>query len=92
MKEIYDKIDSVANAVDTVAYTTEQMFVPVRTSLFKKFPFSAPLLITFGVAATFFGFERIIAEVAWLDERPLFILLLGIAALMISGKLYQKLG
>jgi len=36
--------------------------------------------------------ERLITEVAWLNERPLLILLFGLGALVVSGKLYQKLG
>lgn len=92
MKEIYEKIDYASKAIDGVTTSTEEIFTPMRDSLFKRFPISAPILVTFGVAATFFGIERIIAEITWLNEHPLFILLLGIMALIVSGKLYQKLG
>ena len=92
MKEIYKKMDLMSQTVNGLSMSTEKLVLPVRASFFKRFPITAPLLVTFGVAATFFGIERIIAEITWLNEHPVFILILGIGALVVSGKLYQKLG
>ncbi len=89
---MYSKIDQVTKRVETVVRDTGSIIDPVRQSLFRRFPVFATLLVTFGVTATFFGIERIITEIAWLNDRPLLILILGILALVTSGKLYQKLG
>jgi hypothetical protein len=57
-----------------------------------RIPIFATLLVAFGVSATFFGIERLIVEIAWLNERPFLIFISGTVALIVSGKLYQKLG
>ncbi len=92
MKDLYTGIHSVTETVEGVVDSTQRVIAPVRQSLFKRFPVLATLLVTFGVSATFFGIERTIAEIAWLNERPFLIFALGIGALVLSGKLYQKLG
>ena len=92
MKDLYTGIHSVTETVGEVVDSTQKVIAPVRQSPFKRFPVIATLLVTFGVSATFFGIERIIAEIGWLNERPVLIFILGVSALVLSGKLYQKLG
>ncbi len=92
MRNIYKEFDSVTGKVGNVVTSTERILDPVRQSLFKRFPVLATLLVTFGISATFFGIERIIADITWLHERPFLIFFLGVGALVVSGKLYQKLG
>jgi|CXWL01.1.fsa_nt_gi hypothetical protein len=78
--------------IENVVTSTGKMIEPVRRSLFKRFPVTLTLFVTFGIAATFFGIERIIAEITWLNEHPTAILLMGLSILIFTGKLYQKLG
>ena len=85
MKDIYQEVEGVVMG-------TEKMLDPIRRSFFKRFPVVATLLVAFGMSATFFGIERIIVNITWLNERPFLILAFGIGALVVSGKLYQKLG
>ena len=85
MKDLYRE-------VECVVVGTERVFEPIRQSFFRRFPIVATLLVAFGISATFFGIERIIMEIAWLNERPFLIFVLGVSALILSGKLYQKLG
>ncbi len=92
MKKIYTGIDTVTRNVENVVVTTEKVIDPVRQSISKRFPVILLLLVTFGVTATFYGIERVIAEMVWLNERPVLILASGLLALVITGKLYQKLG
>lgn len=92
MKEVFREIDAATSRVGKVVNATGQFVHPMRDDLFRRFPIIAPLLIAFGVAATFFGIERLIMDVAWLNDRPFLIFLLGVTTLIISGKLYQKLG
>lgn len=68
------------------------MTEPYRRSVLRRFPVLFSLLVTFGIAATYFGFERIITETSWLGERPWLILSVGLATLALTGKLYKKLG
>ena len=79
-KTVEDTVDSIDKAVD-----------PYRRSAFRRFPVLFTLLVAFGATTTFFGFERVISEIVWLNERPLMILLVGIATLIITGTLYKKL-
>lgn len=92
MKDMYTEIDAVTKKVDEVLSTTDRAIEPVRKSISRRFPLFFILLVTFGMSATFFGIERIIMDTPWLSERPVFIFLFGILALMVSGRLYQKLG
>ena len=78
--------------IEDVVTSTDKLIEPVRRSLFRRFPVTLTFLVTFGVTATFFGIERIITEIAWLNERPVSILLMGLFTLIFTGKLYQKLG
>jgi hypothetical protein len=41
--------------------------------------------------ATFYGFEGIINRIDVLINNPIILLVTGIAALVVTGKLYQKL-
>ena len=89
---MYRELDSVTKRVEGAVYTTEKMAEPIRRSVLKRFPIILALLVAFGVSATYFGIERIIMQIAWLNERPFLIFFLGLCALILSGKLYQKLG
>lgn len=89
---VFGEIDTVARKVEGAVGATEKIVVPVRDSLFKRFPILLTLLVTFGVVATFYGVEGMINQVEWLRDRPFVILLSGLIALLFTGKLYQKLG
>lgn len=62
-----------------------------REKLSSKFPLPFALLGAFGLVATFYGFEGIINRIDFLYNNPILMLLTGITALVITGKLYQKL-
>ncbi len=64
---------------------------PIRTSVLTRFPILFSLLTTFGVAATFLGFEKIVSNIAFLDQNPFIMLILGIGILALTGTLYKKL-
>ncbi len=93
MKPVYTELHDFTGKVRDAVMTTEKKVIePVRVSFLKKFPILGTLLVTFGVSATFFGMEPIITDIDWLNDRPFLIFFLGIVALVVSGKLYQKLG
>jgi hypothetical protein len=91
MKRIYSEIQAVARNVEDTVSATTKIIEPVRESFFKRFPTISILLATFGVSATVYGMERIIADVAWLNERPVAIFAVGVTTLIVTGRLYKRL-
>lgn len=85
-------VDSVEGGVKQVEKTVDIVAKPARTSLLKRFPVLFTLVVTFGVAATFFGFERILMEIPSIYNHPWIMLALGIGVLTVTGTLYKKLG
>ncbi len=77
--------------VDTVIEHTEKRMEPLRRSVFKRFPTLFTFLATFGVAATFFAIERILALMPIFNNHPWYTLLMGLFVLFATGKLYAKL-
>jgi len=63
----------------------------VRESAFTKFPLVFVLLSSFGLVATFYGFEKVIDQIPFLTNNPFLILITGIAVLLFTGALYKKL-
>ncbi len=62
-----------------------------RQVVFERFPLVFTLLGTFGVVATFYGFEALIDRVDVFRDNPLILLGTGIATLVLTGSLYKKL-
>ena len=85
-------LDTVENVFDSAEREIDQVFQPVRESVFKRFPIIFILLVTFGVSATFFGFERMLMEISFVYERPILMLFIGVLTLVLTGTLYKKLG
>ena len=63
-----------------------------RDSVFKRFPLIFTLLGTFGLVATFYGFQHIIAKIPVLANDPYLTLGLGLLVLLFTGTLYKRLG
>lgn len=87
-----EALDRVQRVVDTTEQHIEQTVAPIRRNLLQRFPIISLLLATFGVTATMLGIERMLLQYEVLQEHPFIVLLLGIAALMLTGALYKKLG
>lgn len=66
--------------------------VKSRDSAYSRFPLLFTLLATFGVVATFYGFEHIIDGIPLLANNPIILLAIGVSALFVTGTLYKKLG
>lgn len=63
-----------------------------RDHAFARFPLLFTLLATFGVVATFYGFNGILEKIPLLARDPYISLAIGILILVVTGKLYKKLG
>jgi hypothetical protein len=70
IKPITEVIDAVDETVDSVMKESDRIVRPYRRSVFRRFPTLFILLVTFGVSATFFGFERIIISIPVLSAHP----------------------
>jgi len=85
-------IDGVDKTVARVEKEMDAVIQPLQKTVFTRFPTLFTLLVTFGVAITYFGFERIVADFAFINERPILMLSIGIGVLTLTGTLYKKLG
>lgn len=84
-------INFVEGVVSKASQNIDGYIAPIRTSVLTRFPILFSLLTTFGVAATFLGFEKIVSNIAFLDQNPFIMLILGIGILALTGTLYKKL-
>ncbi len=89
--KILDTAEKVEEAVEGTVHATDKFIRPYRNKVLHRFPITFTLLVTSGVTMTFFGFERIISGIPWLFDRPIIILIIGIAILVLTGTLYKKL-
>ena len=62
-----------------------------RDSAFTRFPVVFVILSSFGLMATFYGFEKVIDDIAFFSENPKMILVVGLGVLAFTGTLYKKL-
>ncbi|MFT7644865.1 MAG: hypothetical protein ACI9BF_000528 [Candidatus Paceibacteria bacterium] len=62
-----------------------------RDSAFARFPVAFVILSSFGLVATFYGFEKVIDDITYFSENPKMILVAGLVALAFTGTLYKKL-
>lgn len=69
-----------------------QKFTKQRDTVFSRFPLLFTLLGTFGVVATFYGFQRILEKIPLLANDPYIALGVGITILLFTGTLYKRLG
>ncbi|MFN3188551.1 MAG: hypothetical protein ACK42D_03375 [Candidatus Paceibacteria bacterium] len=86
--QVLDKTDEVSGQVNA---TFNHYVEPVRTSVLKRFPVLFSLLAVFGVATTYYAFEKILSQYEVLNRYPVLILILGLSILAFTGKLYKKL-
>ncbi|MEK7567737.1 MAG: hypothetical protein AAB513_02345 [Patescibacteria group bacterium] len=54
-----------------------------------RYPLLFSLLATFGFVSVLYGFERLIDEIPFLNERPFLILFVGFVILIFTGSLYK---
>ena len=91
-KSVTKIVDVTEESVKSLEKKVNAYTSPMRKSLLKRFPVAFSLLVTFGVATTFLGFEQLVLRVPFLYERPLVMLVIGIGILSLTGTLYKKLG
>jgi len=94
MNKIIDqhkKIEAEIKVLEALGGSVTHKAISVRDSTFKRFPLLFVTLSTFGLVATFYGFEKVIDEIAFFSNNPLIILSTGVIILILTGSLYKKL-
>lgn len=91
LKTVSETIELASSGVEKLEKHIEAGSEPLRQNVFARFPILFTLSTTFGIVAVFFGFERMLQEISFLNNRPWLILLLGILILSITGTLYKGL-
>lgn len=56
-----------------------------------RFPLAFGLAASFGLVATFYGFEGLINKIPLLQNNPWLVLATGVTVLLITGTAYRKL-
>lgn len=90
-KQYTHLIDNAEKVAEDTKVLLDRAVDPSRKLLIKRFPTLFTLLGVFGIAATYYAFERIITLSPYLNDRPYLILLLGLAALFITGRSVRQL-
>lgn len=80
------------NKNDEPQSETLREFIKQRDGVFARFPLVFTLLGTFGLVATFYGFNHLIDRVPLLANNPFITLAVGLSVLILTGTLYRKLG
>ncbi|MEK7134216.1 MAG: hypothetical protein AAB805_02090 [Patescibacteria group bacterium] len=60
-------------------------------SVFGRYPLLFSLLATFGVVLVLHGFDRLVENIPFLNDRPVLLLLAGIIILSLTGTLYKRI-
>ncbi len=58
----------------------------------EKFPLVYALIGTFGLLCTVGGINKIISEIDFLNNNPIYLVAFGLAILLATGAAYKKLG
>jgi hypothetical protein len=86
-----ETLTAVENTTVKITKTVDGYVMPVRETIFKRFPVLFGFLVTLGVVATFLGIEQLLLKSNILQNSPELILILGLCILAFTGKLYKKL-
>jgi len=86
-----EKIKKEIKKIESIGANFSDKFRSTRDSAFTRFPLLFLLLSTFGLVATFYGFEKVIDQIPFFIEKPHMVLLTGITILLATGALYKKL-
>jgi hypothetical protein len=91
IEEQKKKVEAEVKKLEAMGGGFGKRLLGVRNSAFTRYPLLFVLLSSFGLVATFYGFEKVIDNIAFFAENPYAILLTGIATLIFTGTLFKKL-
>ncbi|MCA9358743.1 hypothetical protein KC926_00895 [Candidatus Kaiserbacteria bacterium] len=85
------KVEAEMKKLEEMGGSVSGRFKNLRNSAFTRFPMLFVLLTSFGLVATFYGFEKVIDQIPYFTENPHMILVTGVSILLFTGALYKKL-
>lgn len=91
-KMVDDTTESLSKTIIKTEQEIDKAVKPVRREVLRRFPVLFILLVALGLTATMSGLENLLLQVSFLESRPLLVLIIGIALLAFTGRLYKKLG
>jgi len=91
VKDQRERVEAEIKKLEKMSGSVTGRFSSLRDNAFSRFPIIFVLLSSFGLVATFYGFEKVIDQIAYFNENPHMILITGIATLLLTGALYKKL-
>jgi hypothetical protein len=91
ISEQKEKVEAEMHKLEQMGGSVTNTARHLRDSAFTRFPAVFALLTTFGLVATFYGFEKMIDGLPFFAEHPSTVLLAGLATLVVTGTLYKKL-
>lgn len=84
-------INGVEKVVDGTGKEFEKVVEPIRQNVLKRFPTLFLIVVTFGFTAVVTGMEQMLIQSEILLKHPAGIFWLGIAVLIITGRVYKRL-
>lgn len=94
MKSLVAKLNATkAKLTDEQLKIVEKVFAEQQDEMQHNFSlktFFTPLIATFGLVTTFYGFEKLLDQTP-LTDQPWMLLSLGVLILLMTGVYYQKL-
>ena len=91
IEEQKEKVLSEVRKLENMGGSVGRRMLGIRNSAFSKYPLVFVLLSSFGLVATFYGFEKVIDNIEYFSDKPIMILITGIVVLIFTGSLYKKL-
>ena len=85
-----DELDILLQIERMMAEINRKMSYPSKIAL-KRYPITFALLGLFGVVAVSEGIKGFLEKVTFLQDEPLYLLMLGLFILITLGILYKKL-
>ncbi len=92
VKPVADVVQGVEDTFDGALGQADKTIDPYRKSFARRYPTIFLLAVAFGVAAVAHGLTGLIEDVTLFADRPFLVLLCGVFILVVTGRLYKKLG
>jgi hypothetical protein len=90
-KHLVNEIDESVKNLEAQTEKLSKKILSYRDNAFRKFPLPFLILSSFGLVAVFYGFEKVIDQIPFLNQHPIYVLVTGIFILIITGTLFKKL-
>lgn len=81
----------IGHLMHDIPESVHEVFRRHRRSAFQKHPFFFSTLGLLGLVATWQGFDHVIAQIDYFAENPGTLLIIGLAILLFTGRLYRQL-